>query len=54
MHSKGGKLGAGGIVAIILACVAVVAALTLTYFCIKKEDKGMKENKTSTILNLGY
>jgi hypothetical protein len=54
IHSKSGKLGAGGIVAIILACVAVVAALTLTYFCIKKEDKGMKENKTSTILNLGY
>ena len=52
IHNKGGKLGAGGIVAIILASVAVVAALALTYFCFKKGDKGMQETTTSTVLNL--
>ena len=52
--SKSSGLGTGSIVAIILACVAAVAALTLTIFCIKKGDKGMKENMTSTNLNLGY
>ena len=53
-RSKSSGLGTGSIVAIILACVAAVAALTLAIFCIRKGDKGMKENMTSTNLNLGY
>jgi len=51
-NSKSGKIGAGGIVAIIFACAAIIAALILTYLCCKKDKAGEIENKESTILNL--
>ena len=50
--SKSGKIGAGGIFAIIFACAAIIAALILTYLCCKKDKAGEIENKESTILNL--
>ena len=52
IHNKSGKIGAGGIVAIILACIAALAALIITHFCFKKENKGMPEKNGSTILYL--
>ena len=51
-RSKSGGLGAGTIVAIVLACVAAIAALILSYFCFQKGIKGMQETNSSTMLNL--
>ena len=47
-------VGAGRIVAIILACIAVIAALILTHFCFKKVNKkeNVEEARESTILKL--
>ena len=47
---KNGKIGAGGIVAIILACIAVIIALIIVYFYCKREK--VKINNESTILRL--
>ena len=54
IHKGSSKIGAGGIVAIILACIAVMAALIITYFCCKKVNKIVKadETKESTVLQL--
>ena len=52
--SKSGNIGAGGIVAIILACVAAITALILTYFYFKKENKGNSEGTESTVLHLNH
>ena len=51
-NSKSGKIGAGGIFAIILACAAIIAALILTYLCCKKDKEGKTETMESTILGL--
>jgi hypothetical protein len=49
-NNKNGKIGAGGIVAIILACIAVIIALIIVYFYCKREK--VKINNESTILRL--
>ena len=50
IQNKNGKIGAGGIVAIILPCIAVMAALIIVYFYCKKEK--VEKNDVSTILRL--
>ena len=52
IHSKSGKIGAGGIVAIIFACIAAIAALIIIHYCLKKEGKEMLEKRDSTIFKL--
>jgi hypothetical protein len=51
-NSKSGGIGAGGIVAIILACLAAIAALIAAYYCMKKESKKPKSIQESTMSNL--
>ena len=38
-NNKVGNIGAGGIIAIILACLAVVAAVIISFKCLRKENK---------------
>ena len=52
IHNKNGKIGAGGIVAIILACSAAIAAVIISHFYCKKVKEGMQDNTGSTILHL--
>ena len=51
-NSKSGGIGAGGIVAIILACLAAIAALIAAYYCMKKESKKPKSIQESTMSKL--
>ena len=49
--NKNGSIGVGGIIAIILACLTVVAALIITLKCLKKEGNHV-QNQESTITQL--
>ena len=51
-NSKSGGIGAGGIVAIILACLAAIAALIAANYCMKKESKKPKSIQESTMSKL--
>ena len=49
--NKSGNIGAGGIIAIILACFAAVAALIIAFKCLRKEGKH-EQIQESTIAQL--
>ena len=49
--NKNGSIGVGGIIAIILSCLAVVATLIITFKCLKKEGK-KEQIQESTIIQL--
>ena len=50
--NKKGKIGTGGIIGIIFACLAVVAAI-ITFICFKKaNNKSQNQNSDNTIANL--
>ena len=51
-NNKSGNIGAGGIIAIILACLFAVAALIFSYNCLRKGDTPPKSFQESTIVNL--
>ena len=51
-NNKSGGIGAGGIIAIILACLAAVAAFIAVYCCMKKESKKPKSIQESTMSKL--
>ena len=51
-NNKGGSLGAGAIVAIILSCLVAVAAIIISYFFIKKGNKTHNYYQDSTLRNL--
>jgi len=52
IQKKNGKIGTGGIVAIILSCIAVMAALIIVYFYCKKENKEVDMTMESSKLKL--
>ena len=49
--NKSGNIGAGGIIAIILACFATVAALIFTYKCFKRKNE-VVQTQESTMMQL--
>jgi hypothetical protein len=51
-NNKGGSLGAGAIVAIILSCLVAVAAVIISYYFIKKGNKTHNYYQDSTLRNL--
>ena len=50
-NNKGGGIGAGGVVAIVLACLAAVAALIISFMCFRKASQ-LESSQESTIMQL--
>ena len=50
-NNKGGSIGAGGVVAIVLACLAAVAALIISFMCFRKASQ-LESTQESTTMQL--